>query len=256
MTHQIFTADGIEHYRGVRLPLLCAALALSACSGGGPGDGNIIPPPPPPPPAAPPLIMTPVAGQGQTTDWGHGTPVPPSVIVVDSNGHPVSGITVTFTAGALSGSLTGATQVTGASGNATVGAWNPGLPVGPKTLTATAPGASSVEFIATVVDVAQVSKYSGFDQSAPAGTVALDPPSIKVTTTGQVGSGILVGAVVRFTVVSGGGTVTGDSTRTDNYGYARVGSWTLGPLPGANKLQATVVYPGAPVTTFTATGTP
>lgn len=44
--------------------------------------------------------------------------------------------------------------------------------------------------------------------------------------------------VVRFVVVSGGGSITGAETRTDAQGRARVGSWTLGLVAGTQALDA------------------
>lgn len=60
----------------------------------------------------------------------------------------------------------------------------------------------------------------------------------------------LGGILVRFDVDAGGGTVTGDTVRSSATGEATVGSWTLGPLPGDNRLKATA---GTVSTTFTAT---
>jgi hypothetical protein len=61
------------------------------------------------------------------------------------------------------------------------------------------------------------------------------------------------GVPVTFEVVSGGGSITGGSTTTNNSGIAQVGSWTLGPA-GSNELRATAEgsgISGNPVT-FTA----
>jgi len=46
--------------------------------------------------------------------------------VTDQNGHPVAGVTVTFSVTAGRGTVTGATQVTDANGIATVGSWTLG----------------------------------------------------------------------------------------------------------------------------------
>src|ERR1019366_8624133 len=69
-----------------------------------------------------------------------GTPVTylPSASVLDVNGNPVSGVTVTFAVATGGGSITGATQTTNASGIATVGSWTVGTTAGNNnTLTAT-----------------------------------------------------------------------------------------------------------------------
>src|SRR2546430_8544911 len=61
-------------------------------------------------------------------------------IVHDGSGNPVAGVTVTFTPAAGSGSVTGGTQTTNASGIATVGSWTLNTTAGTNTLTATAAG--------------------------------------------------------------------------------------------------------------------
>ena len=71
-----------------------------------------------------------------------GTPVasPPSVVVKDGAGNPVAGVTVTFAVTQGAGSLNGPTQVTDASGVATVSDWTLGPLAGVNTVTATATG--------------------------------------------------------------------------------------------------------------------
>jgi len=69
-----------------------------------------------------------------------------------------------------------------------------------------------------------------------AGAVVTPPPSVIVKD--QNGSP-MGGATVTFAVVSGGGSVSGATVTTDDSGIATVGSWTLGPLTGANVLNAT-----------------
>jgi hypothetical protein len=69
-----------------------------------------------------------------------------------------------------------------------------------------------------------------------AGTVVTPPPSVVVTD--QNGSP-MDGAPVTFAVVSGGGSVSGATVTTNGSGIATVGSWTLGPVTGANVLNAT-----------------
>jgi CARDB len=100
-----------------------------------------------------PAIMSKNAGDAQTAAPGTAVPTPPSVLLRDSLGNPAVGEAVTFSVGSGGGSITGATQVTNASGIATVGSWTLGS-VGPNTLTATSAGAvgSPVTFaaIATV----------------------------------------------------------------------------------------------------------
>ena len=51
------------------------------------------------------------------------------------------------------------------------------------------------------------------------------------------GQGV-AGVLVKWTVLSGGGRVGNDTSRTSSTGVATSGGWTLGPLAGSQKLQA------------------
>ncbi len=91
-----------------------------------------------------PISFTGIAGAALATS--------PAVIVTDAGGNPVSGVTVTFATGSNSGSVTGATQITNASGIASVGAWTLSAdPNASDTLSASATGLSGspVGFAAT-----------------------------------------------------------------------------------------------------------
>jgi hypothetical protein len=93
--------------------------------------------------------ITKTAGDAQTAPTGTAVAVPPSVTVRDANGNPVNGITVIFAVASGGGTLTGGSQVTNASGVATVGSWTLGAAAGTNTLTATAAGLPAVTFTAT-----------------------------------------------------------------------------------------------------------
>jgi hypothetical protein len=97
---------------------------------------------------------------------------------------------------------------------------------------------------------AHMSIKAGDAQTADAGATVAIPPSVLL----KDSSGAPVPAEsVKFSVVSGGGTVTGGASSTDATGVAAVTSWTLGPASGRNTLIATSRGAvGSPVT-FTAT---
>lgn len=71
--------------------------------------------------------------------------------------------------------------------------------------------------------------------TAPAGGAVTPLPSVVVKD--QHGA-TMAGVLVTFTVVSGGGAVTGSSVRTNASGIATVGNWRLGPAVGSNSLTA------------------
>lgn len=85
-------------------------------------------------------------------------------------------------------------------------------------------------------------------EAAPSAPVAVAPAVQVRDHNGQP----FAGAAVVFVVDSGGGSVRGATTTTGPDGLARVEAWTLGHLPGRNRLRATSGTL-SPVT-FTATG--
>lgn len=178
------------------------------------------------------------AGDNQTAAAGSAVPIPPSVIVKDANGNPTSGVSVTFAVASGGGSVTGGTVVTNASGIATVGSWTLGSTVGANTLTATSGNLTAVSFTATATAgvAASLTKVGGDNQTAVAGAAVATPPSVLVKdANGNPKSDVSI----TFAVASGGGSVTGATAVTNASGIATVGSWTLGPIVGANVLTAT-----------------
>ncbi|UCG87392.1 MAG: Ig-like domain-containing protein [Gemmatimonadota bacterium] len=105
----------------------------------------------------------------------------------------------------------------------------------------------------TSVVASHMDVYAGDGQTAVVETAVLVPPTVLVTD--EYGNGI-EGVEVSFTVTGGGGTVSPTSpVATDTAGLARVDSWILGPISGANELTATTAsLAGSPVV-FTAIGT-
>jgi hypothetical protein len=93
-------------------------------------------------------VVEKTAGDNQTADDGTAVAIPPAVTVRDANGNPVAGVSVIFAVGMGGGTVTGGSQVTNASGVATVGSWTLGA-TGTNTLTATAASLPPVTFTAT-----------------------------------------------------------------------------------------------------------
>lgn len=197
----------------------------------------------------------------QTADASNvpaGTPVAPApaVLVRDSLGNPVAGVTVTFAITAGGGQLSGATPNTNASGIATLGSWIVGAS-GAQTVTATATGTgiggNPITFSATVLPAgapASIVVSAGNNQTGLQGYPVNVRPAAIVR---DASSNPVQGATVNFVVQTGGGSLTNASVTTDLVGLARVGSWTI--LNGANSLTASVGGVATPAT-FTATGVP
>lgn len=89
----------------------------------------------------------------------------------------------------------------------------------------------------------------GQDQQAATSSAVATPPRVRVLD--DAGEPV-ANVSVTFQVMSGGGTITGGTPKTNSSGEAAVGSWTLGPTAGANTLRASVT--GLQAQTFTATG--
>jgi adhesin/invasin len=226
------------------------AISLAACSH---GDGA----------PSERIVIAKYAGDNQSVVGGLPVPIAPAVRVT-SNNQPAAGDTVTFAIADLvpgpgGAMLTGAVQVTGADGVATVGGWIPGS-AGGHFLMASIIGSSAtpVTFDATAIQYALVvNAVAGNGQSAPAGSAVPIAPRVKVLIlTATMELVPLVDTTVTFTVGAGGGSVTGAVTKTDADGMASVGSWTLGVTPGLNTLLVRVSPLNDVQVTFAATGTP
>ena len=202
--------------------------------------------------AGPPTSMVAVSLTTQSAPAGSNVSDPPSVIVRDAAGIPVSGLAVTFTVSAGGGSVVGSPATTNASGVATLASWRLGPLSGLNTVTATAGNLPTVTFNATgsAGSPATVVVHLGNNQVALQGTPVPLPPTVRVT---DLNGNPVAGATVTFSVQSGGGSGTALNQLTDALGLAAVGSWTLGAL-APNTLAATVAgtgITGNPVT-FTA----
>jgi len=202
--------------------------------------------------AGPPASMVAVSLTTQAAPAGGNVGDPPSVIVRDAAGIPVSGVVVTFAVTAGGGSVVGSPATTGANGIATLTSWRLGPVTGLNSVTATATGLPAVTFNATGTagTPATVVAHAGDNQVALQGTPVPVAPAVKVT---DAGGNPVAGATVTFSVLSGGGSITGPNQLTDALGLAVVGSWTLGGS-APNSLVATVAgtgITGNPVT-FTA----
>lgn len=99
--------------------------------------------------------------------------------------------------------------------------------------------------------IADAEKYAGDTQTTTVNSPVGIRPSVRVT--GPVGQPI-EGIPVTFSVVLGGGALTGADVTTDQNGVATLGSWALGTRSGANSLRVTIA--DTLILSFSATGTP
>ena len=234
--------------------------------------------------AGPPAVFLAHAGEAQTGTVGAPVAVPPAVLVQDGFGNPVPGIAVTFSeagwsatgsqgpgralvpgepqssSGTVAGhgspsathSLTGGDAITDSTGVAGVESWTLGTVAGTYQLTSVVSGMGD-PLVFTAVALPDVpwtlEKVEGDGQSVRVGSAVPLLPAVRVTDRYANAVG---GVQVVFSVLEGGGVVTGDTAVTDSDGRATPGSWTLGSDPGANSLGAALADVGS--VTFVATG--
>ncbi len=196
----------------------------------------------------PATALNPNSNLNQTQRVNTAASAPPSVKVVDAGGAGVAGVTVTFTAAAGNGIITGATKVSDAQGIATVTSWTMPQTVGTYSLTASSAGLTPLTFtsVATPDVAASVAVVSGDNQTAAA-SAALTLPLIAVVKD-QFGNAV-PGATVAWATPDGGSLApaSGPSSAT---GAAQT-VWTLGPTAPTQHATATVA--ALTPATFTAT---
>jgi alpha-tubulin suppressor-like RCC1 family protein len=182
-----------------------------------------------------------------------GSTVTVSAQLADGFGNPVTtiGQRVTWSQSATGGSFGSAVSNTDATGVATTEFTTPTVAGTTVSVTATTDDVtgSSASFTTVAGQATQIVADTRTGQAAFVGTAVETIPAVRVQ---DLYGNPIAGVAVTFTVVSGGGSVTGASSVTDARGMATVGSWTLGSTPGTNSLSATSVgLAGSPVT-FTA----
>ena len=184
-----------------------------------------------------------LSGDGQVGIAGQPLPSPLVVEVDDAQGNPVSGATVTFVVTQGGGSLGTPTAITDPDGRAAT-TFTPGLVAGAPQLVAASVATASVSAVFTATATpgppATVDIAAGHNQQAAPGSEVPTPPAVLVR---DVNDNPVPGVPVTFEVISGGGSITGGATTTNNVGIAQVGSWMLGSA-GPNELQATAAGAG------------
>jgi adhesin/invasin len=176
----------------------------------------------------------------------------PRVLVTSATGAPVVGATVVFSVKSGGGTVSGASALSDPEGLAGPDRWTLGPGAGIQLLSATVSGlpAAQINATATPATAASLSIGAGDAQTATVSTAVALAPEVIVR---DRFANPVPGVSVVYSVVSGGGTLTGATVVSDGAGLARLGSWVLGPTAGPNLLQARVA--GIPAASFSATAT-
>lgn len=163
----------------------------------------------------PPSVATSVVALSPTAFSGvAGQPVGdrPSVVVRDQRSDPMPGVVVTFTISAGSGTLTGETATTNATGSASPGGWTLGTVAGANVLTATAAGVTvPVSFTATG-NAGPASKLTVTPSSYEArGRVDLSTPPVVQLQDQYANPVAQPGISITVNITNGGGTLAGST---------------------------------------------
>jgi hypothetical protein len=176
------------------------------------------------------------------------------VRVVDGSGRGVSGIVVNFVVAAGNGTVNGGDSlVTNAEGIATVGEWRLGPQAGIQQLRAEAEGFTFQVLISATANPGAPASIQAITGGGALAAIVSQP--VIPTPTVRVRDGFgnpIPGTAVTFIATLGGGTVTGAERQTDELGRAQVGGWTLGSVPGTNRMIARTG--NGLMATFNATG--
>jgi adhesin/invasin len=193
-----------------------------------------------------------VSGSGQSGPAGHAVANPIIVEVQASDNLPVPGATVTFRAVTAGASVGTASVVADASGRASTT-----LIVGQTAGTYQFEAASgsltpvSATATATPAPAAAIIAVSGSGQTAPVSTTLPQPFVVRVTN--EFG-GVVAGATVAWTRVSGSGTVGSATSTTAADGTAST-TYALGTVAGVESIRASLPNVSGSAADFTATAT-
>ena len=220
-------------------PGILLAVAFLSCSGGGDGGAG---------PESEPTVVQMVSGNDQAAAPGTSLGSPFVVELLDAKGRAVGGRTVTWAVAQGGGTVSPASSVTNAAGEARTFLKVGGAP-GAQRVRAAHGELQAVTFSAMatggVAGQPALAVLAGDGQTGVVATTLAAPIKVRLV---DGGGAPLAGAAVQF-AASGNGTVTPASATTDANGEAG-GSWRLGTVAGAQTVGASTA--GAPSLTFTA----
>lgn len=183
------------------------------------------------------LRMEPLSDTTQTATVGTRSHSLPAVRLTTPDGNPAAGREVRFLASG-GGSIEFASQRTDTAGMASPGAWTLGTTAGRQTVTARTDGVADLVFsaLAEAGRPVSIEIIAGNHQTAAPG--ASLPTALQVKLADQYGNPV-PDELVAFAQMIGGGSILGDSARSDSLGYAMSGIWTLGD-PGPQVVKARI----------------
>jgi len=188
-----------------------------------------------------PSVIAVTSGATQSGTVNSELTQPIAVLVTDANGHPVSGVAVTFTPNANAGSVSSA-QVTTDNGGLAQVTWKLGMVAGLDSMTVSFGSQSAVVTAIGTADVAaQLAIVSGNAQAAPADSTLGSPLTVRVTD--QYGNPV-AGVTVNWSS-DDGGILANTTTVTDADGLAQ-DTLTLGER-GTDDVSVSVIVGTLPL---------
>lgn len=193
------------------------------------------------------------SGDRQTGTVGAALAQPFTVQVQASDGVGVGGVSVAFAAAASGATVSPASATTDEQGNAST-TMKLGKLAGAQAFTATVSGLSPVSVNATATrgDATVITIFSGDAQVDTAGRTLRQPLVVRVT---DANGNAAPGVDVSWSRVAGAGALSAATTTTDAQGQAQV-TYTLGGVPGADVVRATITAQPASAVDFTVTTRP
>jgi alpha-tubulin suppressor-like RCC1 family protein len=182
--------------------------------------------------AGAPRVITITGGNNQISNVGRALPIPLAIKLADQFGFPISGVRVTWTAGAQSGTVVPVRDTSSADGSASAN-WTLGTNASvTQTVTASAPGLTPIVFtVTTKADTGRVINLTrGNNQRGNVSAALTDSITVKVTD--QYGNPIVGDTVTFGDLLSSGGKVGTKLVATAADGSAS-SVWTLGGIAGA-----------------------
>ncbi len=184
--------------------------------------------------SAPTAKLTASSGDAQTGVVATALALDLTVKAADAVGNPKAGVVITFQA-LGGGSVTAGTAVTDALGLASTH-WTLGTLAGTQTVTASAPGVTSLSFTATALAAAAdaMTILTGNNQTGSPGAAL--PDSLRIRLVDRFGNPI-AGVTITWTPAVGAGAVSPATSATDANGRAAT-RWTLGSTGGPKSITA------------------
>lgn len=179
-----------------------------------------------------------VSGDGQTGPVSTELPQALVVEVRDGQSNPVPGVPVTWVIGTGAGSVTPPTSSTDQSGRATA-AWTLGAIPGTNTVSAVVSGIGVAAFTATATAgaPARLTVLTQPSATAVSGVALAQQPVVQLLDA-QGNQSQQSGVGVRVTIATGGGTLSGTTTRTtDGTGRATFTDLAIAGTPGPRTLR-------------------